>query len=51
MTMDGAIVADFITTGVLNGALIKTGSIQAGSLFHKNIKILLQEKITGAEIV
>ena len=32
MTMDGAIVADFITTGVLNGALIKAGSVQAGSL-------------------
>lgn len=32
MTMDGAIVADFITTGVINGALIKAGSVQAGSL-------------------
>ena len=32
MTMDGAIVADFITTGVLNGALIKAGSVQAGSI-------------------
>ena len=32
MTMDGAVVADFITTGVLNGALIKAGSVQAGSL-------------------
>ena len=30
--MDGAIVADFITTGVLNGALIKAGSVQAGSI-------------------
>ena len=32
MTMDGAIVADFIITGVLNGALIKAGSVQAGSI-------------------
>ena len=27
MTMDGAIVADFITTGVLNAGLIKTGTL------------------------
>ncbi len=32
MTMDGAIVADFITVGTINGSLIKAGSVQAGSL-------------------
>ncbi|MEI3542044.1 MAG: phage tail spike protein [Acutalibacteraceae bacterium] len=32
MTMDGAIVADFITAGTINGSLIKAGSVQAGSL-------------------
>ena len=29
MTMDGAIVADYITTGALNAGLIKTGRIQS----------------------
>ncbi|MBP7332713.1 MAG: hypothetical protein KBA08_10535, partial [Firmicutes bacterium] len=28
MTMDGAIVADFITAGILNADLIKTGKLQ-----------------------
>ena len=32
MTMDGAIVADFITAGTINGALIKAGSVESGSL-------------------
>ena len=32
MTMDGAIVADFITAGTINGALIKAGSVEAESL-------------------
>lgn len=32
MTMDGAIVADFITAGTINGSLIKAGSVDAGSL-------------------
>ena len=32
MTKDGAIVADFITVGVLNGALLKAGSVQTKHL-------------------
>ena len=32
MTMDGAIVADFITAGTINGALIKAGSVESCSL-------------------
>ena len=48
MTMDGAIVADFITTGVINGALIKAGSVQAGSL-SQEYKSSVTEEITGAE--
>ena len=32
MTMDGAIIADFITAGTINGALIKAGSVEAESL-------------------
>ena len=32
MTMDGAIVADFITAGTINGALIKAGSVATESL-------------------
>lgn len=32
MTMDGAIVANFISTGILNGALLKTDSVQASAL-------------------
>lgn len=32
MTMDGAIVADFITAGTINGALIKAGSVETESL-------------------
>lgn len=32
MTMDGAIVADFVNTGTLNGALLKADSVQASAL-------------------
>ena len=32
MTMDGAIIADFITAGTINGALIKAGSVETESL-------------------
>lgn len=32
MTMDGAIVADFINAGILNGALLKADSVQASSI-------------------
>ena len=32
MTMDGAIVADFISTGILNGTLLQADSVQASSI-------------------
>lgn len=32
MTMDGAIVADFISVGILNGALLQADSVQASSI-------------------
>jgi phage minor structural protein len=32
ITMDGAIVADFITAGQLNGAIVEAGTIQANAL-------------------
>ena len=32
MTMDGAIVADFINAGILNGALLQVDSVQASSI-------------------
>lgn len=48
MTMDGAIVADFITAGTINGALIKAGSVDAGSL-SQEYKNSVTEEITGAE--
>lgn len=32
ITMDGSIVADFITTGILNASLIKTGTLQGVSI-------------------
>lgn len=32
MTIDGSIVADYITTGVLNGNLIRAGSLQVSAL-------------------
>lgn len=38
MTMDGAIVADFITAGTINGALIKAGSVEAESLSQEYTK-------------
>lgn len=48
MTMDGAIVADFITAGTINGALIKAGSVEAESL-SQEYKNSVTEEITGAE--
>lgn len=48
MTMNGAIVADFITAGIINGALIKAGSVQAGSL-SQDYKNSVTNDITGAE--
>ena len=38
MTLDGAIVADFITAGTINGALIKAGSVEAESLSQEYTK-------------
>ena len=32
ITQDGSIVADFITTGTLNGALLQAGTVEAGSI-------------------
>jgi phage minor structural protein, N-terminal region len=37
MTKDGAIVADFITTGSLSASLIKTGTLDAKNITVKNI--------------
>lgn len=48
MTMDGAIVADFITAGTINGALIKAGSVESGSL-SQECKNSVTEEITCAE--
>ncbi|MFR1178848.1 MAG: phage tail spike protein [Bacilli bacterium] len=48
MTMDGAIVADFITAGTINGALIKAGSIEAGSL-SQEYKKSVTDSINGVE--
>lgn len=41
MTMDGSIVADFITTGILNANLIRTGSIRN---FDGSLEINLEGK-------
>ena len=43
MTMNGAIVADFITAGTINGALIKAGSVESGSLSQE-----YKESVTDA---
>ncbi len=32
MTMDGAIVADFISAGILNGALLQADSVQSSAI-------------------
>ena len=48
MTMDGAIVADFITAGTINGALIKAGSVEAGSL-SQEYKNSVTDSINGVE--
>lgn len=53
MTADGAIVADRITTGELNGALIKANSISSDaiSLTYKNdVKGQIKSAIDGIEI-
>lgn len=38
MTIDGSIVADYITTGVLNGNLIRAGSLQVSALSDDAMK-------------
>lgn len=48
MTMDGAIVADFITAGTINGALIKAGSVEAGSL-SQEYRNSVANAITGVQ--
>ena len=48
MTMDGAIVADFITAGTINGALIKAGSIEADSI-SQEYKKSVTDAINGVE--
>lgn len=48
MTMDGAIVADFITAGTINGTLIKAGSVEATSL-SQEYKKSVTDAITGVE--
>ena len=48
MTMDGAIIADFITAGTINGALIKAGSVEAGSL-SQEYKKSVTDAIGGVE--
>lgn len=48
MTMDGAIVADFITAGTINGALIKAGSVEAASL-SQEYKQSVTDSINGVE--
>ena len=48
ITMDGAIVADFITAGTINGALIKAGSVEAESLSQDYKKSVI-DSINGVE--
>ncbi len=48
MTMDGAIVADFITAGTIDGALIKAGSVEAESISQEYQKSVT-DAITGVE--
>lgn len=49
MTMDGAIVADFITAGTINGALIKASSVEAASL-SQEYKQSVTDAINDVEI-
>ena len=48
MTMDGEIVADFIKSGTINGALIQAGSVAAESL-SQEYKNSVTNAITGVE--
>ncbi|WP_051623464.1 phage tail spike protein [Clostridium hydrogeniformans] len=46
MTSDGSIVADFITVGVLNGLLLKAGSVKSNAISQDYTKTI-EDKITG----
>ena len=48
MTADGAIVADFITVGVLNGLLLKAGSVKANAISQEYTRTI-EDKITGVK--
>lgn len=47
MTMNGAIVADFITAGTLNGALLRADSVQANAI-SAGFKQQITDSISGA---
>ena len=52
ITMDGKIVADYITTGTLNGGLIKADSITANQLsiaYNEDIKAQFEAKLGKTE--
>ena len=46
MTQDGAIVADFIRAGTLNGALLQAGTVEAGSI-SQDYKQSVTDEIKG----
>lgn len=46
ITQDGAIVADFITAGTLNGALLKAGTVETGSI-SQDYKQSVTDEIKG----
>jgi phage minor structural protein len=48
ITMNGAIVADFITVGTLNGALLAADSVQANAI-SQGFKKSIEDNITGAK--
>lgn len=48
MTMDGAIVADFISVGTLNGALLKADSVQATAI-SSSYRQSVTDSISGVE--
>ncbi|MGN1111567.1 MAG: phage tail spike protein [Acutalibacteraceae bacterium] len=48
MTMNGAIVADFITAGTLNGALLKADSVQASAI-SASYKEAVTDEIEGSK--
>ena len=59
MTMDGAIVADYITAGVLNGELLRAGSVTANAISQSfkdtitsdinNAKTTITQEFTAAD--